>query len=49
MGAWRLFVDIAGTIVVIVLAAAVYYALSFLVLTVVGRLLPIAGRRRRRD
>jgi hypothetical protein len=28
---------------------AAYYALSFLILTITGRLLPLAGRRRRRD
>jgi hypothetical protein len=49
MAAWRVFVGFAGTIALIVLAVAVYYALSLLVLTVAGRLLPLAGRRRRRD
>ena len=49
MGAWRLLVGFVGTVAVIVLAVAVYYALSLLVLTVTGRLLPLAGRRRRRD
>ena len=49
MGAWQLLVGLAGTVAVIALAVAVYYALSLLVLTVAGRLLPLAGRRRRRD
>lgn len=49
MGAWQVFVGFAGTVAVIALAVAVYYALSFLVLTVAGRLFPLAGRRRRRD
>jgi hypothetical protein len=49
MGAWRIFVGFAGTIAIIVLAVAFYYALSLLVLTVTGRLLPLTGRRRRRD
>jgi hypothetical protein len=49
MGAWRIFVGFAGTIAIIVLAVAVYYALSLLVLSITGRLLPLAGRRRRRD
>lgn len=48
MGAWRLFVGLAGTIVIIVLAVAAYYALSLLVLTIAGRVLPLTGRRRRR-
>jgi hypothetical protein len=47
MGAWRILAGLAGTIAVIVLTVAVYYALSFLVLTVAGRLLPLSGRRRR--
>jgi hypothetical protein len=49
MGAWQLVVGFAGTVAVIVLAVGVYYALSLLVLTVCGRLLPLTGRRRRRD
>jgi hypothetical protein len=49
MTAWRVFVGFAGAIVLIVFAVAVYYAVSLLVLTVTGRLLPLAGRRRRRD
>jgi hypothetical protein len=48
MGAWRIIVGFAATLALIVLALAVYYALSFLVLTVVGRLLPLTGRRRKR-
>jgi hypothetical protein len=49
MGAWRLFVGFAGTLAVIVLVVGVYYALSLLVLTLAGRVLPLTGRRRRRD
>jgi hypothetical protein len=49
MAAWRIFVGFAGAIALIVFAVAVYYAVSLLVLTVVGRLLPLAGRGRRRD
>jgi hypothetical protein len=49
MGVWRLFVGFAGTLAAIALVLAVYYALSLLVLTLVGRLLPLAGRGRRRD
>jgi hypothetical protein len=47
MGAWRLFVGLVGTLAVIAAALAAYYALSYFVLYVVGRLLPLAGRRRR--
>jgi hypothetical protein len=47
MGAWRIVVGFAGTLGVIVLTVAVYYVLSYLVLTITGRLLPLAGRRRR--
>jgi hypothetical protein len=49
MAAWRVFVGFGGTAVLIVLVVAVYYGLSLLVLTVTGRLLPLTGRRRRRD
>ena len=49
MGAWKIFVGFAGTIAIIVLAVALYYALSLLVLSVTGRVLPLTGRRRRRD
>ena len=49
MAAWRVFVGFAGAIALIVIVVAAYYALSLLVLTVAGRLLPLAGRRRRRD
>jgi hypothetical protein len=49
MTAWRVLVGCAGAIALIVVAVAVYYAVSLLVLTVTGRLLPLAGRRRRRD
>jgi len=48
MGVWRLFVGLAGAIGFAVLAAVVYYALSLVVLTIAGRVLPLAGRRRRR-
>jgi len=41
---------VAGTAgILFVFAVAVYYAVSLLVLTLVGRLLPLAGRGRRRD
>jgi hypothetical protein len=47
MAVWRVVVGFAGAIALIVVAVTVYYALSLLVLSVAGRLLPLAGRRRR--
>ena len=47
MGAWQVFVGFAGTIALVVVVVGLYYAVSLLVLTVAGRLLPLAGRRRR--
>jgi hypothetical protein len=49
MGAWHVFIGFAGTIALMIVAVGAYYAVSLLVLTVAGRLLPLAGRRRRRD
>jgi hypothetical protein len=49
MKAWPFFIGLAGTAVLMILAVGVYYAVSLLVLTVTGRLLPLRGRRRRRD
>lgn len=48
MGAWRIFVGFAGTLAIIVLAIGAYYAVSFLVLAVASRVLPLTGRRRKR-
>jgi len=48
MGVWRIVVGFAWTLALIVFAVAAYYALSLLVLTVTGRFLPLAGRRRKR-
>jgi hypothetical protein len=39
----------AATLVVLVIVVALFVAFSSLVLYVAGRLLPLAGRRRRRD
>ena len=47
MRAWQVFVGFAGTIALMVVVVGLYYAVSLLVLTVAGRLLPLAGRRRR--
>jgi hypothetical protein len=47
MGAWRVFVGFAGTAAIIVLVSVTFYALSAIVLYLGGRLLPLAGRRRR--
>jgi hypothetical protein len=49
MAAWRVFVGFAGAIALLVFAVAAYYAVSLLILTVAGRLIPLAGRRRRRE
>ena len=48
MGAWRLLVGLVSTLAVLAAAIAAYYLLSYFVLLVVGRVLPLAGRRRRR-
>ena len=47
MGAWQLFVGLVSTLAVLAAAIAAYYLLSYFVLFIVGRLLPLAGRRRR--
>ena len=44
----QFIVGLALTLGLMILAVAAYYALSFLVLTITGRLLPLAGRRRKR-
>ena len=48
MEAWRIVVGFVWTVAFIVFAVALYYGFSLLVLTVTGRLLPLAGRRRKR-
>lgn len=47
MGAWRIFTGIVGTLTVLAAAISAYYVLSLLVLYLAGRVLPLAGRRRR--
>jgi hypothetical protein len=47
LGVLRVFGGLIGTIVVLAAAIAAYFALSFLVLYVGGRLFPLAGRRRK--
>ena len=47
MGAVRLVIAIVSTLAVLVATIAAYYLLSYFVLFVVGRALPLAGRRRR--
>lgn len=43
-----LIVGAAGLVLMLAAAFATYYAISYLVLYLVGRLLPLAGRRNRR-
>lgn len=49
MGVWRLLTGIAGTAVVLAVVVAAYYLFSVVVLNLIGRFLPLAGRGRRRD
>ncbi|MEO6236627.1 MAG: hypothetical protein ABIQ52_06475 [Vicinamibacterales bacterium] len=49
MAVWRLLTGIAGTAAVLVVVVAAYYLFSLLVLNLIGRFLPMAGRGRRRD
>ena len=47
MGVVRLVVAIVSTVAVLAATIAAYYLLSYFVLFLVGRALPLAGRRRR--
>jgi hypothetical protein len=49
VAAWRVFVGFAGTVAAIVVTVAAFYYFSLLVLNLAGRILPLAGRGRRRD
>jgi hypothetical protein len=48
MGAWRLLVALAGILALLAAVIAAYYVVSFGVLYLVARILPLGGRRRRR-
>lgn len=49
MAGWRVVVGFAGTVALIALTVAAFYFFSLLVLNLAGRILPLAGRGRRRD
>ncbi len=44
----QLLLGLIGLVIAIAAAVATYYAFSYIVLYIVGRVLPLAGRHKRR-
>ena len=45
---WQIFIAVLGLVALIIVTVTIWYVLSFLVLSGVSVLFPLAGRRRRK-